>query len=815
MFHSHGSPRSYYGVDIVQDCVITNNRVNPDQSIGLMNSKTTQAKGLQCHGNTPKANCNPTRLATISDVFAGVRTAPGCKSSFAKSGVFHITNPGLNAVQLLLCTSYDNVSSTCAPEAVVACDSSFMALIDANVSRVKYYNVSSDSTQAYAFAFWATQALSYHELESVPRTIWLSVPPGAEPEINVTYPDSPPRGVYCDSDLDCINAKCDKVCQSPPPPLPPPPPFPPIPIPAATDCELNGSWGSHPKADINISTTSTKGTVSFVCVSHTEGCIGWSRNNSGLIVLSETDNTVLFKLTNGTAIPGLINNTYTCQLMTILDTTASKMPIEWSKKRAASAPPFNLNVNSATYLGTPTSPFVPVAAVFLQSATTTSSEVALIAGNGPQTFGLSPQDLLGADSSSNATLALLNVKVAPPRPVARFLVGERIDHATAASCNDGRGDFVAVTGSFGVALLKFSPPNSIVVVWNNSLPRAEVGSCGLCCSIDARCRVSVGGDGTLALVLPARGFAVATFDRSGQMLGYQAHHATITDVEIVNAVDGLKNAVITSGFFDSNTGHEPMVMPSLIANTYDMSSEIFRSWPWGSGHPYREPGPCNGDVADSRAMGVKTSKTAEQLLFLGRSDGGNGIFGCQTDNVTQAAPLLGNDEYSEPFNMQAQAISYLGRLKSATGQILDGTLNLVRLPERNMGNTLHTVAVDEDASGNLWYAQTAACCIQNMANLTIQGQPLLSAGDGLVVEVMAGNLSTRLLWHHFAKAEQPTHSNSAAVDISVGSTVTLVVGTASQLMVEVNPIDGSSGPSGTTPVPQQGYLVVIPQSAVL
>jgi hypothetical protein len=92
------------------------------------------------------------------------------------------------------------------------------------------------------------------------------------------------------------------------------------------------------------------------------------------------------------------------------------------------------------------------------------------------------------------------------------------------------------------------------------------------------------------------------------------------------------------------------------------------------------------------------------------------------------------DPFTSAYNMQAQAISFFGDLDPSTGQLRYGQYNLVRLSSTS-GNTLDTVGAAGDDSHRRYFAQTAACCIENMANLTINGQPLSGPADAAVLQV--------------------------------------------------------------------------------
>eukprot|EP00040_Diaphanoeca_grandis_P035608 m.224407 g.224407 ORF g.224407 m.224407 type:complete len:791 (-) comp33428_c2_seq3:304-2676(-) len=758
------------------------------------------------------------------------------------AGVIHITNPGRTSVVPYLCGKL-NTDNTCDASMIVACHG-LLAMVPPNIT-VKYYNTSLSNTpepgqyqtQAVAFKFWSTQPMSYHALNLTNMTTWTALPAKSEPDVVVPYPPGSLDSVLCDTSDDCPEAnECvTTMCRAPPQPVPPTPqptpaPVPPLPFPVASACGLVGAWEQngavsfalnngtalpHPTSmfdggRINITAADTKvpGAFDFVCTSSGTGCPGQVKSTNGTGLLSTTDDSVTITTFDHQTFEGVVNNTYVCDLVTFLNTPTPKpgeKAATWQRKTTHPSPPLDLSVTMATYLGSQADPFVPVAL-----AMSSDGNTAFIGGNGPHRFGTTPRKLLprSHNATTNASIVVLDVSTTKPTVKEVYWMGQTISHISA------KGSYIAAAGDFGVGLLTMSTASGLEVVWHDTLPLVERGPCGLCCREDFTCRTSVGTDGTLAVVIPAGETAsiVATFDANGKRLGSHVKESgDLTDVEVVNSQQ-FPNHVAYTWFYPSATGREPMVMPGLSLMDYTLTKELYRLWPWGSGHPYRQPGPCDGDVADSRALRVKWSSENE-LLFVGRSDGGNGIFGCQTRNVLNKAAMIGYDGYSQSYNMQSQAISYLGKLKADTGQILYGQLALARLPDGiKKGNTLHTTAVAEDKAGNIYYAQTAACCIQNMANLTVQKQPLLATGDGMALMVVNRNFSQRLLWHHFASPTQVHGAGSSAVDLAVAGGNVVAIGTTSQTMVEVNPLPGSKVPTlvdGNAP-PQQGYLVVFP-----
>ena len=264
------------------------------------------------------------------------------------------------------------------------------------------------------------------------------------------------------------------------------------------------------------------------------------------------------------------------------------------------------------------------------------------------------------------------------------------------------------------------------------------------------------------------------------------------------------------------SGHGLRTSKSLISaylfefdiNIGIQSAIAFRFLTFSCANRYRSPGPCDGNVADSRAERIMFVNDKTGVLLVGRSDGGNGVYQCQTRNVTQKTALVGYDGYTESYNMQAQAISYIGRLKPTTGQVIIGSYNLVRLQSSTRGNSLATVGAGADAAGNVYLAQTASCCIQNMANLTANGEPLQPTGDGAALQVVSKDFTTRKMWHHFTRPGSANHTSSRAVGIAVGNEMAVFVATTSQNMVLANQLHGSKAPGNDMPT-TQGYLAVV------
>lgn len=357
-------------------CILWNARcgaqVNSDQVIGLLKATGTHPKNLQCNGNTPKATCKASiahrtasNWTTMSSFHvAGTYRSPSQTCGAGEDGVVRLTNPGLNFVQVVLCTQFDNVSNACNAAGVRMCNAG-PSLVPPNASSAKFYNISSANLQAIAFVPWSTQALSFHKLHMDGGLLWGPIPPHSEPEITVQY-SGLDKGVLCDSTADCFDGTCSSgVCKSnpTPPPPPPPPPAPPIVPPTAATCVLTGAWRqkgamSTPPSgsiavpptlrstggEINVTATGA-GAFAFTCASHDHECPGGLAASNGTGTLATSGQGVSVKLFNGTTYTGVVNSTYLCNLITFLAPAPSGgTPVTWERTLTRTPPPFDLKV---------------------------------------------------------------------------------------------------------------------------------------------------------------------------------------------------------------------------------------------------------------------------------------------------------------------------------------------------------------------------------------------------------------------------------------------------------------------------------------
>lgn len=249
-------------------------------------------------------------------------------------------------------------------------------------------------------------------------------------------------------------------------------------------------------------------------------------------------------------------------------------------------------------------------------------------------------------------------------------------------------------------------------------------------------------------------------------------------------------------------------MPAVAAYSYAARPPqlLYRAFPWDA-RPYRQPGPCNGNVADGRIETLRVGRDGA-LLVAGRSDGGDSPFACGLRNVSRVVPFAQIDGFTNPSDMQAQAITQFLRVDPASGEVALAQTQVVRLPTGGRGNTLLTLGAQSDESGALYLLQNAACCIPNMPNLTVNGMPLNGWSDAAVLQVLDAPMANRFAWTHFARPG--SKGGSAPVDIDVRGSLVALAMQASSDNVLVDAIEGTGvDPTGAP----AAYLVVLPTAA--
>ena len=759
---------------------------------------------------------------------------PALPVNLSASSSAAVVNPGLNLVNVLVCTaqppSEENCGSAASPF-IYACPG-----VTFTGNATSYLNLTVAAT-AIVYEYHTVSPFSFHPVKSIsplPTAQWPG-PRGSFYVTTIPYPNNGTGVLLCDENADCpggatcVGSPTPPRCGPVPSPLPSPSP-PPLPPPArpppAAACNITGRWEQHnlttaaaalpeipADAFITISPASA-GVYDFQCVSSHWLCPGGvSGTLNGSISLSESDSTMTLTPFSGPALAGVVNNTYSCGIMSVF---WDGYGVEWKSDNPAPPPVLNLNVSLATYLSPGAAhAIVPTGVAILAPAPVPKGPVIVaVAGNGdPEYPGVAVETLLNATPSSNGTIVVLSLSESGAAAVVRIVkVGLRIDHIRASATGD-----VAVAGDFGVAVVSgLAPGAAPAVAWHDALGDIIPGSCGVCCrlggSSNTTCRVDIGGDGVVAVSLAAADLDGGLLWAAYSSSGVRTLSRVVSDAAEVRAVfvDAARAQLGVTYFYNSNTGKEPMVMPRVEYFSYEAPGSaapptfLYSDFPW-SAAVYRQPGPCDGNVADGRIMDLRVGRDGSMLL-AGRSDGGNSPFACNLRNVSVPTTLVSLDEYTSPYNMGSQAITNLVRANASGGEAIVGQQQLVRLTNTK-GNTLLTTAVHADASGFVYELQSAGYALPNMANLTINGLPLNGPSDTTALLVLSPDFNRREHWTGFLAPGAPGDAGGP-VDIDVRGGAAAFVLTSGSESVQVGALPGT-GPTGRGG-PLVGYLVVMP-----
>lgn len=735
----------------------------------------------------------------------------------AKNDSITLNVLAINEIVVYVCTSATPADCTLGSSYVHSCD---LPLMPGNAT--SYVTVTVQAASA-VLAYHTSLPFSWHVIQ------------GAQPVV-VPWPtgsvDLGTAGdMYCDSNADCVpgvlcdtaKGTCNSLVPSPSSsPLPPAGVPSPSAGPAASMCNITGTWlqtSLTPKAHSADATIEIAfngdGSFGFTCKKGRGTCPGGEAALNGSLTLSSKDNSLVLTPSGGAGvITGIINVTMPCLTgvqpsVMALTGGALQGSVEWTRQATPTPPTLDLTVNVATFLGQGAAQFVASGVAILSE--NAGSAVIAVAGNGQAAFGgLTPSVLFGAAADANGTIVVFAYSpVSGLKPTSVFKLGDRVDHIRA----NAKGN-VAVAGSFGVAVLSGLASGSASVTWQDDMALIQPGTCGVCCSIvnsntNVTCTVDIGDDGVLIVDYRAQsseGWLWGLYSASGQPM---AQHAVVGADLTAVAVDSINQQAMVSFFYDSETGKEPMVMPRVETFSYADARRVVEAWvdfPWDA-HVYRQPGPCNGNVADGRVMSLRMGRDGTMLLG-GRSDGGDTPYFCGMRNSSRIAPITSIDGFTQGYNMGAQAITDFLRVDPLTGETIVGQLQLTRLPSNQKGNTLLTLASQSDDAGNVYLLQSAGCCIANMENLTVNGVQTAQNVDATALHILDASLSKRHHWTHFIA--EGSSGGGVPVDIDVRGGVVVVAMTTNAEMVTAQPLPGSGSNVGGEPV---GYIVVLPTVA--
>ena len=419
----------------------------------------------------------------------------------------------------------------------------------------------------------------------------------------------------------------------------------------------------------------------------------------------------------------------------------------------------NLNVSTASYLGSDTDDFGTAVAI-------SPDRTILFTGQIPHhNFGKTPVNLLGGGDG-----VIIQTDRTGKKLLSLTRMGSIIDDIEVNS----RTGKIAVVGDFGLALLG----DAQTLLWHQ-----ELGSGGSATMSNGR-RVAMGTDGKIAALFNRK---ITLFDETGTAVSeFPIPGKFVEDV----AIHSPSQSIIITGYSQKDRGGCRQLQVAFI-RSYDYQGNLnWTNYDW----THAEAHGGNSSCADTRGNRL-TLGLDGNLYFAGESAGGNTIFRYDPRDLSKDAPNVIFDPYNHPYNTASNHITYYARFDPVTGEIKAGQFNLARLSS-GRGNTITPRAIAADERGNLYIGGQSAASFANRQESTISGQSGAYAASDNFVLAVPSDFSTRTFMVSWNKG---CRGNNQVVGIATGYGITAMISdTAGCDMITVNPVQGK--PQGGTEI---------------
>jgi hypothetical protein len=155
-----------------------------------------------------------------------------------------------------------------------------------------------------------------------------------------------------------------------------------------------------------------------------------------------------------------------------------------------------------------------------------------------------------------------------------------------------------------------------------------------------------------------------------------------------------------------------------------------------------------GLTADSRGVRIEWG-TNGGLYFLGRMDGGNTVFGRDSNDLATAlgSRLVDPDNYTDTSNTSgAKTFTFYAKLRISDGYVERGQVLVTRL-SNGQANSFTPSAIAADRWGNVYVGGSSASALQDRDTQTINGATVgaYRLGEPAILSVSA-NFATRRFW---------------------------------------------------------------------
>jgi hypothetical protein len=377
----------------------------------------------------------------------------------------------------------------------------------------------------------------------------------------------------------------------------------------------------------------------------------------------------------------------------------------------------------------------------------------IVAGNfqNLQTRGATTALAPGAPATAQGRLLKLG---SDGKVLAELTLGDRIDDLEVVSSVIPSTEVIAVSGSFGVALVSAA---NLQVLWIKQLPEAA----GNGTSDGQQTRVAMARTGQIAVL---RAGKVRVFGPLGTQWGLPVtiDRQFVTDV----AIEPNGSRVYAVGFtnhFNVNDNNNPVQVAFLYGYTVSFAGLQLatRTWDYNPNTLVTKDATgkvTQNDMADTRLYRVVVGGDGK-VAVIGEAAGGNNIFRWNGKDL-KTNSVIKFDPYSDTFNSGSAHAMYFGKVNAGDGVVIAGSHAVPRLPGSKPG----AVGLSNSfkvAEGNIWVEPNGTMHITGISAFgipdrdanTFSGTPVgVYAGDDMVLFSIANDFKTRLRWTPFGRS---------------------------------------------------------------
>jgi hypothetical protein len=375
--------------------------------------------------------------------------------------------------------------------------------------------------------------------------------------------------------------------------------------------------------------------------------------------------------------------------------------------------------------------------------------------------------------------------------LAELTLGSRIDDMEVVSSVLPGTEVIAVSGTFGVALVTAA---NFQVLWLKQLPEAA----GNGKPEGQQTRVAMARTGQIVVLRAGR---VRIFGP----LGIQWGETVVVDRRFVTdvAIEPNGNKAYVVGFtnrINVNDNNNPVQVAFLYGYTVSRLGLQFATRTWDYNPDTLVTKDATGkvtqnDMADTRLYRVVVGGDGK-VAVIGEAAGGNNIFRWNGKDL-KTTSIIKFDPYSDTYNSGAAHAVYFGKVNASDGTVIAGSHAVPRLPGGKPGavGRSNTFRVQDgnilvESNGTMHITGVSYYGIPDRDANTFSGVPVGTyAGEDMVLFSIANDFRTRFRWTPFGRSSTGGGGTMNGVAINNQGDL-IVVGTAlfGELMTTANAV---------------------------